>query len=1025
MPKLAYLYFFCTFNVFFCIKLNYFLCIMIILIIFALLFCAIIKISILYLLIMKKLFFSFFFFIFSITIVKAVPAYPGLLTKAQSDGSVVSYYLYGDENFGFSSSEDGYLIALNDAGIFEYAELNDQYEIVPVGIKVSNLDQRTVRENRYLKNALKISDLSFQLGQLEKIARENAQQRVRVGQGAPVKRYPLKGEPTSLVILVNFQDVAFTSATPQVDFTALLNQEGYSANDATGSARDFFRASSNNIFNPRFVVVGPYTLPKEMAYYGKDYGEGSLRNENFASQMIIDACKAADVEVDFSEYDTDDDGYVDNVFVYYAGYNQAEGADENTVWPHRSEIYTKQNFDGVLLRDYACTSELKGSGKNGAIMCGIGTFCHEFGHVLGLPDLYVTDYGHNNPTLGSWDAMDNGPYNNGGKTPPSYSSYERFFLGWLTPTILEAGKVEIGPLLTSNSAYILAKETPNLDGANPNPNEFFMIENRQKIGWDSVGLPGEGLLITHVDYNKSAWENNTPNNDPNDMGVQIVCASSDTRSPAYNTFPGLDNITTCYFEMKDGYKFPEPLTSIFKIGNGNISFIYGETDTTPYVKKDLNIDYFETEYKSPISRQVKFTGHHIAGKEIEFVFKSGTNFKIKSLDKETYSRGAKIAVSEDSTFECTLEILFDPRKITEKDELIEDLLQVKADNYTNYYTVTGKSNKPLNVKKPEVLSPTEVGKDAFTANWVEQDKATCYYVSVYSIADANSSDLEKFDTFSEDNMPEGWTSTFYEASTLYKSSAPLSVIFKNAVDTLWTKEYFLDVDKITMWVHSQNTIGTLYVDGFVNGSWVNVLKKNIDTSVRKTEVSAELGNNKCRKFKIYYIKSKDAAGGLCLDDFEAISYTSPNFIFEEYEVYNSGFRVTNLKNDRYYYYRVKASDKNLNVAVDKNETISPLSDPMRVSLQGYVSVDNVKATVEELIVEYSSDGSNNVFVDLGEQPTENSTLYIYAVDGRLLEALKPTTQRVCLNNLLENNVYILKYSVGDINAINKVGKVIK
>ena len=974
---------------------------------------------------MKKLFFSFFFFIFAITFVKAVPAYPGLLTKTQSDGSVVSYYLYGDENFAFSSSEDGYLIALNDAGIFEYAELNDQYEIVPVGIKVSNLAQRSVRENRYLKRALKISDLSFQLGQLERIARENAQRRMRTEQGAPVKRYPLRGEPTSLVILANFQDVAFTSATAQADFTAMLNEEGYSVNKSTGSARDFFRASSNNIFNPKFVVVGPYTLPKEMEYYGKDSGDGANRYEVNSAQLIIDACKAADADVDFSKYDTDGDGNVDNVFIYYAGYNQAEGADENTVWPHRSEVFTKQNFDGVLLRDYACTSELIGDGSRGAVMCGIGTFCHEFGHVLGLPDFYVTDYGHNKPTLGDWDTMDHGNYNNGGKTPPSYSSYERFFLGWLTPTILEAGKFEIEPLVISNTAYILSKETPNLDGANPNPNEFFMIENRQRIGWDSVGLVGEGLLITHIDYNKSAWFSNTPNNNPDDMGVKIVCAASDTRSPAYNTFPGLDNITTCYFEMKDGYKFPEPLTSISELKNGNISFIYGETDTTPYVKKHVNIDYFETEYKSPASRQVKFSGHHIAGEEIEFVFKSGTNFKIKSLDKDSYSRGVKVAVNEDSTFECTLEILFDPRRVTDKDELIEDQLQVISSNYTNYYKVAGKSNKPLNVRKPEILSPTEVTKEAFTANWVEQDKATCYYVSVYSIADANSSDIEKFDTFSEDNMPEGWTSTFYEVSSLYKSSAPYSVIFKNTADTLWTKEYFLDVDKITMWLYSQNTIGVLYVDGFVNGSWVNVLKKNIDTSVRKTEVSAELGNNKCRKFKIYYVKSKDAAGGLCLDDFEAESYTSPNFIFEEYEVYNSGFRVTNLKNDRYYYYRVQASDKNLNVAVDKNETISPLSDPMRVSLQGYVSVDNVKAAVEELIVEYPSDGSNNVFVDLGEQPTENSTLYIYAVDGRLIEAFKPTTQRVCLNNLLENNVYILKYSAGEINCIDKVGKVIK
>lgn len=968
---------------------------------------------------MKKLFLGFLF-LFSAILLNAVPAYPGLLTKVQPDGSVLSYYLRGDETFGFSTTEDGFLIALNENGVFEYAELSDNLEIIPIGIKVSNVSERTVKENKYLKRALKVSDLQAQLTNISVKARQNAQQRVVEETKSPVMRYPLKGEPTSLVILVNFQDVKFTSETPKEDFTALLNEEGYAENGATGSARDFFRASSNDIFKPNFVVVGPYTLPKEMSYYGKDYGSGSVRNENYASQMILDACTLADDDVDFSEYDTDGNEYVDNVFIYYAGYNQAEGGPENSVWPHRSMIIKRQNFDGVFLRDYACTSELKGN--KGATMCGIGTFCHEFGHVLGLPDFYVTDYGHNTPTLGSWDAMDNGPYNNGGKTPPSYSSYERFFLDWLTPKVLEFGKFEIKPLLESNEAFILSKEAHNLDGANPSPNEFFMIENRQKIGWDSVGLPGVGLLVTHVDFNKSAWINNTPNNNADDMGVQIVCASSDTRSPAYNTFPGLDKVTTCFIETKDGYKFPEPLTAITQLDSGRISFVYGETDSTPYVKKYDDISFFETEYKSSVARTVKFTGHDIEGDKVEFEFKLGNNFRLRNSGSDSYSQTITVDVNADSTFECTFDVVFEPRKIT-TDELLEDVLYVKSDNYTNCYSVTGKSNKPLNVRKPEVLAPTDIEENAFTANWVEQDKATCYYISVYSMSEANSQDIETFDTFSEKNMPAGWTSSFYGVSTLYKSSAPQSVYFTTLSDTLWSKEYFLDIDKVTMWIHSSNTIGDLYVDGLVNGSWVNVFKKAIDTSVRKAEVSFELGNNKCRKFKIYYVKQKETNGGLCLDDFVAESYVSPDFVFESYETYNSGFRVINLKNDRYYYYRVQASDKNLNVAVDKNETISPLSEPMRVSLLGYVGIDNIAEEVGVLMVEYTLDGG--VFVNIGEQPTDNSVLYIYSVDGRLVDTIKPISERVSLTNLFANGIYLLKYSVtGDVNSINKIGKLI-
>ena len=130
-----------------------------------------------------------------------------------------------------------------------------------------------------------------------------------------------------------------------------------------------------------------------------------------------------------------------------------------------------------------------------------------------------------------------------------------------------------------------------------------------------------------------------------------------------------------------------------------------------------------------------------------------------------------------------------------------------------------------------------------------------------------------------------------------------------------------------------------------------------------------------------------------------------------------------MKNDRYYYYRVQASDKNLNVAVDKNETISPLSEPMRVSLLGYVGIDNIAEEVGVLMVEYTLDGG--VFVNIGEQPTDNSVLYIYSVDGRLVDTIKPISERVSLTNLFANGIYLLKYSVtGDVNSINKIGKLI-
>lgn len=972
---------------------------------------------------MKKLFSSLFLFLCLSIAVMAVPAYPGLLTKTQSDGSTISYYLRGDEGFNFAMSEDGYLIATNQNGIFEYAELNDQMQIVPVGIKVSSLNSRTFKEKRYLKNAVKVADISSELEQVAAVARANAQQRAKAA-NAPVKRYPLQGSPTSLVILVNYSDLAFTSPTAKEDFTALLNQKGYSNNDATGSAKDFFEACSNGTFSPDFVVVGPYTLPKEMSFYGTDYGVSPNRNERYASQMIIDACKAADADVNFMDYDTDGDGYVDNVFVYYAGHNQAEGGPEEAIWPHRSIISSKQNLDGVLLRDYACTSEFKSS--KGTTMCGIGTFCHEFGHVLSLPDFYVTDYAHNTPTLGTWDAMDQGPYNNGGKTPPSYSSYERFYLGWLQPTILEPGAHELKSLISSNTAYILATETPNLNATRPTPSEFFMIENRQKEGWDSVGLPGKGMLITHIDWVDSRWRNNNVNNIADDMGVQIVCAAETTRRPAYNTFPGEAKVTTCFLSLKDGYKFPDPITAIKTKADGTITFIYGETPTTPYITKEGDdFKSFVTEFGTNLIKSYHFKGHSLAPK-VTFELEVGANFKLRKQGEESFKRFMTVETNPDSTLDVVVEIQFDPRRVTLEDDMLTDRLSVSTANYDIFYDLEGISTKPVNVKKPLAYEAKNITTSSFLANWQLQPRATCYYLSVYSYENSTSSEIEGFGVFTEKERPKGWDASFVTTSSLYKLSSPISVYFKEDTDTLWSKEYFSPINKVNVWLHSNNTIGLFYVDGWVNDQWVNVFTKEITpTTVKRSVESFELGENACTKFRMYYKASSTSTGGLCLDDFEAITYTTPRFVYNEVEVYDTTMNVLNLVNDKLYHYKLRASDKDLEAVSDPDEVISAYSNEVTVKLVGYTNVDNIYGEISELTVEYAADGSGDVFVNLGEEPNEMAKLYIYSVDGRLITTIIPESQKVKIEGLVSNNIYVVKYSnQGSINQTTKIGKIV-
>ena len=441
----------------------------------------------------------------------AVKAIPHPLTITQPDGSTLTIRLIGDEFGHYQSTEDGFKIKKNNKGYFVY-DLNNSTSVdKSTEIIARDASKRTPNE-RQLLQTMRATSEALQLNTTPNQRSKNFnRQRVTTIQRA----FPIVGTPKSLVILVNFSDKSYVVPTPQTAFTNLLNQSGYTDNEATGSARDYFMAASYGKFAPQFDVVGPYTLPYTLDFYGKNDADDYDTNPQ---QMIIDACSVANTNgVDFTQYDTDNDGMVDNVFVYYAGYNEAEGGPANTIWPHRwflDDYSTK--FDGKTVFDYACTSELKGTSN--ADMCGIGTFCHEFGHVLGLPDYYHTKADKN--TLNDWHIMDSGAYNNEGRTPPTYSVYDRFFLGWLTPeqintpndyTLLPIYQGTSLPANTNQQAYLLSATTHNLNGGNPLPSEFFMLEYRKKTGWDYF-LPGEGMLIWHIDYNASAWDENTPNN---------------------------------------------------------------------------------------------------------------------------------------------------------------------------------------------------------------------------------------------------------------------------------------------------------------------------------------------------------------------------------------------------------------------------------------------------------------------------------------------------------------------------------
>jgi M6 family metalloprotease-like protein len=473
----------------------------------------------------------------------AIPARPTPITVTQPDGTEFVMYLNGDEHFHYSTSEDGLLIVKNTTGYYNYGLMNKKGEISASEFIYHKPENRLKNEKIFIESILKNIDFR-NIAQNISIEKSNARMQKINADKVPssVSSVGEKG----IAILVNFSDKAFVTTNTNQKFYNLLNKNGYSDNNAIGSARDYFIACSDSIFQPTFDVYGPYTLPNNMNYYGSN---NSLGEDMHPEQMIKDACVQANNNgVDFSQYDTNGDGYVDNVFVFYAGYSEASGGDANTIWPHRYYVSgSNTSFDGVKIRDYACGSELKGNSGNE--MDGIGTFSHEFSHVLGLPDMYNTATG--NSTLYYWDIMDGGCYNGPGyegDVPCFYSAYEKFFVGWLTPTLItNCGDYTLNPLFSEDGNAFLVTQSGNhnLNGKNPSPAEFYMLENRQKTSWDYY-LPSEGMLIWLINYSASVWESNLVNNSI--LRVNLIRADRNSSSTTLSgdAFPGNNNQYTTY-----------------------------------------------------------------------------------------------------------------------------------------------------------------------------------------------------------------------------------------------------------------------------------------------------------------------------------------------------------------------------------------------------------------------------------------------------------------------------------------------
>ena len=337
-----------------------------------------------------------------------------------------------------------------------------------------------------------------------------------------------RGQKKGLVILCEFTDKQFVDGHDRDKYLDILNTAGYTTNEGfRGSVADYFRDQSAGLFEPHFDVVGPYTTANDYKYYGQnDQDDLDL----YPHKMIIEMCKAADGDVNFADYDWDGDGFVDEVFVVYAGKGESDTNQKNTIWPHMWTLEEAEGstltLDGVEIDVYACANELKSSGR----INGIGTFCHEFSHCLGLPDFYDIYY-TGGFGMDDFDVMAGGSYGGNGFCPVGYTAYEKLACGWQQPIVLGSEDVTVDSLKPMNEhgeTYIIYNDAY--------PDEYYLIENRQQEGWDA-DYPDRGLLITHVDYDEEVWFNNIPNSVISDKAAKkdgLTCGNDHQRMTLFH-----------------------------------------------------------------------------------------------------------------------------------------------------------------------------------------------------------------------------------------------------------------------------------------------------------------------------------------------------------------------------------------------------------------------------------------------------------------------------------------------------------
>lgn len=537
-----------------------------------------------------------------------------------------------------------------------------------------------------------MADSTFEnrMNQVRKTLQANNARRAIRRVGVKTDKSIFQGQKRGLVILVNFQDVKFQDGHDAALYTRLLNEKGFDYSETSkkvdasstqsdrtykfdGSVQDYFRDQSLGQFELDFDVVGPVTVSKNRAYYGgtcytKVFGQYIKKdNDANAAYMVQEALALADkAGVDFSQYDWDNDGTVDQVFCLYAGQGEADGGDSYCIWPHewtlsaagksksswityyyddggkyvsfKAPSISAQKYDGKTVDTYACSNELgslytydsttKTYPVWGTIINGIGTFCHEFSHCMGFPDMYDTSnsgyYGMN-----SWDLMDYGSYsgNNMGYKPTGYTSWERWMCGWSTPTVLSNPEkiTNMPSLQSSGKSYIVYARGSDYTG------EYYLLENRQWDGWDYM-LPYHGLLIIHGDYNATSFNNNSLNTTSHQRMTVFHAGNDDS---GYMTFTDIYPYDYNFVESYVEKNFNSNYNSVAKLNASSLGITLNTSDNNGLTTSTTPA----ATYYNGGSSESSFADHEIhdiednADGTVNFIYRYPTSLGTLALDE--------------------------------------------------------------------------------------------------------------------------------------------------------------------------------------------------------------------------------------------------------------------------------------------------------------------------------------------------------------------------------------------------------